>query len=82
MPDIPCAAPFAAAIPGDIVLCVQEQTPPAAGAGPLRLLVRCKGRFLADKELRGSSPSSTCKGRKVWSPPLESHDARARKDVL
>ena len=63
VPDIPCAAPFAAATPGDIILYVQAQAPAPVGLGPLRLLVRCKGEFLADRELRGGSPS--CKGRKA-----------------
>ena len=73
MPDIPCAAPFAAATPGDIVLCVRGQTPPELGFGPLRLLVRYKGTFLADKQLRSSSSSSSTKCRKVHCAPLRPH---------
>ena len=73
MPDIPCAAPFAAATPGDIVLCVPGQTPPALGFGPLRLLVRYKGSFLADKQLRSSSSGSSSRCRKVFSATLFPH---------
>jgi len=69
VPDVPCAAPFAAEIPGDIHLCVPAQTPPLLGYGPLRLLVRCKGNFIADKELHCTTSSS---GGKCWKviPPL------------
>ena len=73
MPDIPCAAPFAAATPGDMVLYVERQTPPVLGFGPLRLLVRCKGSFIADQELRGNALSSSRKCKKVSPARLASY---------
>ena len=65
MPDVPCAAPFAAAFPGDIHLYVPTQEPPLLGYGALRLLVRCKGRFIIEKQLKSIPPGSKAKCQKV-----------------
>ncbi|CAL8463580.1 g3114 [Coccomyxa elongata] len=56
VPEMPCAAPFAAAVPGSLALRLHRSFfhCPRAGlrcATPRRLLARCRGRFLADVDL-------------------------------
>ena len=43
------------------------------GFGALRLLVRYKGSFIADKQLRTTSSISSSKCRKVCHAPFASH---------
>ena len=70
VPDIPCAAPFAAALPGSIQLRLPAAGLPAAGFGLTRLLLRCRGSFVLDQELHSSAARLGSKSQKVVAPPL------------
>ena len=70
MPDIPCAAPFAAALPGSIQLRLMAAGLPAAGFSPTRLLLRCRGSFVLDQELHSRAAPLGSKSQKVVAPPL------------
>ena len=68
VPDIPCAAPFAAALPGAIQLRLPAAAPPAACFGPMRLLLRCRGSFILDQALPSSPARPGSKSQKVGAP--------------
>lgn len=70
MPDIPCAAPFAAALPGAIQLRLPAAAAPAAGFGPMRLLLRCRGSFILDQALSTGPARPGSKSQKVGATPV------------
>ena len=70
LPDIPCAAPFAAALPGSIQLRLPATGLPAADFGPTRLLLRCKGSFVLDQALHSCEAHPGSKSQKVAAPPF------------
>ncbi len=63
-PEMPCAAPFAAAVPGSLVLRLHRSFFHCARSGlscarPWRLLARYRGRFLADVDLSAMQAAHT-----------------------
>lgn len=80
VPEMPCAAPFAAVAPGSLALQLHRsffQKPAAAGRRaaaprPKRLLARCRGRFLADVDL--SAHRAAHQKVRVFTILLQLHD--------